>query len=145
MAKKIVNGNNTKSFNRGRVTNRRVVSHVNKSTGEISYIEKSSSFNLFGLIIVILLASCVAIYLSNGSVEPKTFAGFLNTMQNVPSIDITFLRTFTELVTDLPVWLDWFEPVWGTLMSLLSIVAFVVTGLVQAMFFITYVLTYLLF
>ena len=144
MAEKNINSS-TSSYNRGRVTHRRASSYLNRSTGEVSRSEKISSFNLFGLVAVVLLASCVAIYLGNGSVEPKTFAGFLEVMQNVPSIDISFLRNFTELSTGLPVWLEWFQPVWSTIMSLISILAFVVTGLVQAMLFLTYVLSYLLF
>ena len=115
------------------------------SSTSTSTSEKPSSFTLFGLVVVVLLASCVAIYLGNGSVEPKTFSGFLEVMQNVPAIDISFLRNFSELATDLPVWLEWFQPVWSTIMSLISILAFVATGLVQAMLFLTYVLSYLLF
>ena len=96
-------------------------------------------FKVFALVMSVLIAvACISI-LTGG--EPKTFLSFLEMLHNVPSITTDWL-SLTNFVVDLPSWLDWLEPFANIIADLFKLLSFFVVGIIQALTFILYMLTW---
>lgn len=106
--------------------------------------ENDSSFSIFRLVLIILLVSAVVAFLT-GNPETKTFRGFLEMLQNVPDIT-SRLSDFWSLPIfslDLPYWLSWLDGIFDFLGGLYVVLAYVVVGLGQALWYIVYFLRWL--
>lgn len=105
----------------------------------------SFSFNLLGLVFSLLLIFSLYSLLSGSSSEPKTFYGFLKTLQTVPNISVSFVDVSKGLNNFLGI----LAPVLGFLVPLIEILkpAIVVSvslgsGVLQLLTFFTWVLRY---
>lgn len=128
MARKFSEGDTNYKFDRGRLS------------WESQDKTKSGSVNLFGIILVILLACSVMAILGSTDGEPKTFYFFLQMMQDVPSLDVSWLTELVQYSISLPDWLSFLNPVIDFLTGLASAGIFLITGILQALTFIVYIL-----
>lgn len=98
--------------------------------GEVRRVTTSSSFNILGIVLCILLFASVAAILT-GSDEPKTFGGFLEMLTTVPEVSIPW-DSIDIVGLTLPDWLSWAQPALSFFQSLVTVGTFLVNGIWQA-------------
>lgn len=119
--------------------NERKVSGLPNNYGEKKNFNVGSFFTV--IVSILLVFAVFRVLMSQ---EPLSFAGLLNALQNAPSIDLTFLTDFAEVSLNFPTWLSFLEPIITFILDLVSVLGFVFGGLIQALFFIVYLLKWLL-
>lgn len=134
----------SRNFSKGRLNITQTRSKYNQY-GDLRG-EQSSTFsiNLFGIILVILLACSAMAILGSTDGEPKTFYSFLQMMQDVPSWDVSWLTELVQYSISLPDWLSFLNTVIDFLTGLASAGIFLLTGILQALTFIVYILGWIL-
>lgn len=137
MARKIETGNvhsmtptRTVTWNRGRRTVVKSYTQVNRKTGEFRRVTDTSSLNILGIVLLVLLFASIAAILA-GSNEPKTFGGFLEMLTTVPDVSIPWQSIDITGIT-LPDWLSWATPFLEFLEMLITVGAFFVNGIWQS-------------
>lgn len=137
MARKIETGNvhtmsptRTVTWNKGRKTVVKSYTQVNRKTGEVRRITDTSSLNILGIVLLVLLFASIAAILT-GSNEPKTFGGFLEMLTTIPEVSIPW-NSIDIVGLTLPDWLSWAQPILAFFQSLVTVGAFFVNGVWQA-------------
>lgn len=148
MARKIETGNvhsmtptRTVTWNRGRRTVVKSYTQVNRRTGELRRVTDTSSLNILGIVLLVLLFASIAAILV-GSNEPKTFGGFLEMLTTVPDVSIPW-QSIDITGIALPDWLSWATPFLEFLEMLITVGAFFVNGIWQAIKLVFWVIKWL--
>lgn len=104
---------------------------------------ESKSINFLGLIVLILLFATVAAILT-GSNEPKTFVGFLEMLTTIPEVNIPW-HSIDIVGLALPDWMSWAQPILVFFQSLVTVGAFFVNGIWQAIKIAFWIIQWLFF
>ena len=107
----------------------RVYSEIEDSGG-ISYI------GIFKLLLVILLMCVLFRVLSGYSSGTISFESFFDMLVSVPDIDITKMLGFVPVNLQFPFWLDWLEGFLNAFFSLVNVLLFIGSGLLQCVLYI---------
>ena len=108
--------------------------------GEVHLFTESSSVNIFGIVMVVLLFATIIGILSSG--RTFTFMGFLEFLSTVPDIDITVLTNgLTNSVASINV--EWVRQLLMPFVSAINIIMFLFGGIAQALIFIVWFASYL--
>ena len=131
------------SQSKGRMTRQRTVV-VRDQNGNTKSLTKTSSFNMLGFVMLVLIVVALVRVLMNGvgNTEYYTLRAFLEMLSNVPEIDMSWI-TFDFLDFGLPNSLSWLNVLLETFQFSLSLVGFFVTGIVQAVLYFSYFLAWL--
>lgn len=131
------------SQSKGRMTRQRTVV-MRDQNGNTKSLTKTSSFNMLGFVMLVLIVVALVRVLMNGAgdTEYYTLRGFLEMLSNVPEIDISWI-TFDILDFGLPDSLSWLNVLLETFQFSLSLVGFFVTGIVQVVLYFSYFLAWL--
>ena len=123
---------------------RQYVTNVSSDTSDVrSYRPISSSFrasSIFTIITFFMLLIMVYKALS-GSVTSFTFTSILNSLDSAPTIDMSFLRTFSEnsAVYDIPI----IGAFLRTISGIVSVSLWLVLGIIQVILYIAWVVGFL--
>ena len=132
---------NESTYNKGRLTKTgRKVTYVDGKA--ISAKGHNFTFNLLGIVLVILLAVSLYTLLGAQGGEPKTFYGFLTSLQSVPEISLDWVK-IVQFDIPFPDWLSWMNIIFDILTSLLGVVAALVNGIIQAFVFLAWIIGYI--
>lgn len=136
-------GNNIRTLNHTRVTynkGRLIRTKVNGVSVDGAIHEKvsQSSFNILNLVFVIFLFVVIGRAFSVGNFQDVlSIKSFLEFLQTVPVIEMPF-NIYQEISVFLPEWLSWLGVLTDFFGSLVNVVMFFVTGIVQVLTFIVW-------
>ena len=119
------------------------------------YLDRSSYFGLFTLIIMVLIFVNLSYsFFNNGS--QMSFSSFLNGLSDMPAVDVDVVRNFSQqrITDDWTFWLskdlgigisfNWLRNFLNSfIMPLLSIFAFFLAGVTQLIVFIGWILGFI--
>ena len=128
---------------------------IYKTNNNGQYLDRSSHFGLFSLIIMVLIfVNLSYLFFNNGS--QMSFSSFLNGLSDMPAVDVDVVRNFSQqrITDDWTFWLskdlgigisfNWLRNFLNNfIMPLLSIVAFFLAGLTQLIVFIGWVIGFI--
>ena len=150
MSRKIETGNvhsmaptRTVTWNKGRRTVVKTYTQINRKTGERQRVTDTSSLNILGIVLLVLLFASVAAILT-GSNDTKTFGGFLEMLTTIPEVSIPW-DSIDIVGLALPDWLSWAHPILDFFQSLVTVGAFFVNGIWQAIQIAFWVIQWLFF
>lgn len=150
MSRKIETGNvhtmtptRTVTWSKGRRSVVKTYTRVNRKTGEVHRITDTSSLNILGIVLLVLLFASVAAILT-GSNDTKTFGGFLEMLTTVPDVSIPWQSLHLTGIV-LPDWMSWATPFLTFLEMLVTVGAFFVNGIWQAIKISFWVIQWLFF
>ena len=119
------------------------------------YLDYSSHSGLFSVIIMLLIFINLS-YLFYNNGNQMSFSSLLNGLSDMPSIDISVVQRFsnTRITADWSLWLseelgigisfNWLRDFINSfIMPILSVSAFFLAGIVQLVYFITWVLGFI--
>lgn len=135
-----MNSSKSVSWNRGRRTVTESFVKTDRN-GEVARVTNSRSFNVLGIVVIILLFAAVAAILTHDG-EPKTFGSFLEMLTTVPEATIPW-STIEPIGLSLPDWLSWLNPVIEFFQILITVGNFFVKGIYQAIYLAFWVLQWL--
>lgn len=126
----------TKIKDKGRITTIRSINNPKLGTSTSS----SMSFNLFGFVFALFLVIVVARAFSTGFFDDLlSFSSFLQFLQSVPIIEMPF-DFFSKVVLSFPPFLGWLAPFYEVFLNLISLLGFLVNGIIQVIIFIVWFL-----
>ena len=119
------------------------------------YLDSSSHFGLFTLLILVLIfVNLSFLFFNNGS--QMSFSSFLNGLSDMPSVNVDVVRNFSQsrITADWSLWLskdlgigisfNWLRDFINSfIMPLLSMVAFFLAGVTQLIVFIGWVIGFI--
>lgn len=119
------------------------------------YLDSSSHFGLFTLLILVLIfVNLSYLFFNNGS--QMSFSSFLNGLSDMPSVNVDVVRNFSQsrITADWSLWLsknlgigisfNWLRDFINSfIMPILSLVAFFLAGLTQLIVFIGWVIGFI--
>lgn len=146
----IKDGTYTTTINRGGFLNRRTTT-LNRTYKDGMLIDQSSvtrsNGDVFSLVFMLLLIAAMITVLSGGS-EQKTFYSFLKMMENIPAVDLSFIRDgLTGLLADtsgtiivpvlgeMPTFFSWIGEGWNTFVGVLNFITFIIQGAIYILQF----------
>jgi len=126
-----------------------------KTNSNGQYLDSNSHSGLFSIIIMVLFFINMSyLFYNNGS--QMSFSSLLNGFSDMPSVDISVVRNFTNsrITGDWSLWLseslgigisfNWLRDFLNTfIMPILSLFTFFLAGLVQLVYFITWSLGFI--
>ena len=119
------------------------------------YLDSSSHFGLFSVIIMVLIFINLSyLFFNNGN--QMSFSSFLNGLSDIPSVNVDVVRNFSQqrITDDWSLWLskdlgigisfNWLRDfINNFIMPLLSMVAFFLAGVTQLIVFIGWVIGFI--
>lgn len=119
------------------------------------YLDSSSHFGLFTLFILVLIfVNLSYLFFNNGS--QMSFSSFLNGLSDMPSVNVDVVRNFSQsrITADWSLWLskdlgigisfNWLRDFINSfIMPILSLASFFLAGIVQLVYFITWLLGFI--
>lgn len=150
MSRKIEKGNvssmsptSTVTWKNGRRTVVKSYTKINRKTGEVSRVTDTSSLNILGIVLLVLLFASVAAILT-GSNDTKNFGGFLEMLITIPEVSIPW-DSIDIVGLTLPDWLSWAHPILNFFQSLVTVGAFFVNGIWKAIQIAFWIIQWLFF
>lgn len=126
-----------------------------KSNNNGQYLDSNAHSGLFSIIIMVLIFINLS-YLFYNNGNQMSFSSFLNGFSDMPSVDISVVRNFTNsrITDDWTFWLskkleigisfNWLRNFINSfIMPILSLLSFFLAGLVQLVYFITWSLGFI--
>lgn len=140
---KNVIGSNEKSvsWKRGRLTVTTSSSLFNKKTRKFKFVESSSSFNVVGLIIAVLLLIAVSAILHDD--EPKSFMTLLETLSAVPEVKQIDLGLQEMVLPDWGAFNFLHDFIFVFFLEPTQLLLFITTNILQVLVFLFYILRWL--
>lgn len=143
MAKKNVKVSKSTSWRGGRRTTTKTKTWTDKKGRERSK-STTGSLNVFGIVLAVLLVVCVARLAGGlGDSGLPTFQSFLKMLGNSPTVPTDWVK-YVAFDINLPGWLNWLEIFVETIGDIFSLLAFTITGGINALLYFLYFLRWIL-